>query len=226
MPEENIGCLGFVLKLFGLIPKDNIAIDENTKLPYVLRDDFLSPAERSFFQMLQQVISNKAVICPKVSLKDIFFVKTKDNKDFYSYNNKIHLKHVDFLICSKSDLKPVCGIELDDTSHQKEDRVQRDIFVDKVFKDANLQLIRFQNKKSYTMAEIEERLSPIINNEINLNANIASSVLQETDIPICPKCGIPMTLRTSSRGENKGKKFFGCTNYPKCREIMEIQDST
>ena len=34
--------------------------------------------------------------------------------------------------------------------------------------------------------------------------------------PVCPKCGASMKLREARRGANAGKKFWGCTNYPKC----------
>jgi len=39
---------------------------------------------------------------------------------------------------------------------------------------------------------------------------------------ICPKCGSNLLLRTSRRGENAGKKFYGCQGYPKCRYIKNI----
>ncbi len=38
----------------------------------------------------------------------------------------------------------------------------------------------------------------------------------------CPKCGEAMVLRTTSRGDNQGKKFWGCTGYPKCRTVKQL----
>ncbi len=32
--------------------------------------------------------------------------------------------------------------------------------------------------------------------------------------PLCPKCGQPMVLRTAEVGANKGRRFWGCVNYP------------
>jgi ssDNA-binding Zn-finger/Zn-ribbon topoisomerase 1 len=40
--------------------------------------------------------------------------------------------------------------------------------------------------------------------------------------PLCPKCGIPMVVRIATQGENKGNQFYGCSNYPKCRQIMQL----
>lgn len=35
--------------------------------------------------------------------------------------------------------------------------------------------------------------------------------------PMCPWCGNPMVLRTAGRGDNKGKPFWGCREFPTCR---------
>lgn len=43
------------------------------------------------------------------------------------------------------------------------------------------------------------------------------------DAPICPKCGAPMVLRTATKGDNKGNQFYGCSQFPKCRGIRQIQ---
>lgn len=48
---------------------------------------------------------------------------------------------------------------------------------------------------------------------------------EKTAVILCPKCGGPMILRTASKGANKGKKFYGCSNFPKCRAIINIEDS-
>ena len=34
---------------------------------------------------------------------------------------------------------------------------------------------------------------------------------------VCPKCGGEMVLRTAQKGPNPGQKFWGCSNFPKCR---------
>jgi hypothetical protein len=40
--------------------------------------------------------------------------------------------------------------------------------------------------------------------------------------PTCPKCGAPMVLRTAKKGKRAGKQFWGCSAYPKCRSIINI----
>jgi ribosomal protein L37AE/L43A len=38
----------------------------------------------------------------------------------------------------------------------------------------------------------------------------------------CQQCGSPMVIRESKQGKNKGNKFWGCTNFPKCRSVVNI----
>ena len=39
----------------------------------------------------------------------------------------------------------------------------------------------------------------------------------------CPKCGNELILRTATKGANVGNKFYGCSSFPKCRYIENIQ---
>jgi len=42
--------------------------------------------------------------------------------------------------------------------------------------------------------------------------------------PSCPSCGIKMITRTTRKGSNVGKKFWGCRYYPKCRNTLRIRN--
>lgn len=39
---------------------------------------------------------------------------------------------------------------------------------------------------------------------------------------ICPKCGAVMVKRRASKGSYVGNEFWGCSNYPKCKCIINI----
>lgn len=39
---------------------------------------------------------------------------------------------------------------------------------------------------------------------------------------VCPLCGGRLIIRTATKGANAGNKFYGCSNYPKCRYIKNI----
>lgn len=44
----------------------------------------------------------------------------------------------------------------------------------------------------------------------------------DPDVPRCPVCGCTMVLRTAKRGVRAGKKFWGCSEYPYCRGIINV----
>jgi restriction system protein len=40
---------------------------------------------------------------------------------------------------------------------------------------------------------------------------------------LCPKCGGEMVMRTAKKGPNPGQKFWGCSNFPRCRYTKPIE---
>lgn len=40
--------------------------------------------------------------------------------------------------------------------------------------------------------------------------------------PTCPQCGVKMTLRTSNNDDHVGQRFWGCVNYPRCRQTLKL----
>ncbi|HIW74853.1 MAG TPA: topoisomerase DNA-binding C4 zinc finger domain-containing protein [Firmicutes bacterium] len=38
----------------------------------------------------------------------------------------------------------------------------------------------------------------------------------------CPRCGSKLVIRTAAKGNRMGKQFWGCSNYPQCRYIQNI----
>ncbi|NLF10167.1 MAG: DUF2726 domain-containing protein [Anaerolineaceae bacterium] len=202
-------------------------------LPFHVRDDFLSPAECSFYHLLQRAAGDWAVVCPKVSLADLFFARTGDYGTNTSYRNRIARKHVDFLLCDPRSMKPLLGIELDDASHNRADRQERDGFVDRVFAAAGLPLHRQRMRRAYDLHALSARLRALAGREVQATAGTSSvpggralqgtappgpAPMAEVRSPPCPKCGQPMVLRTSRRrGRHQGEQFWGCPSYPRCR---------
>lgn len=44
-----------------------------------------------------------------------------------------------------------------------------------------------------------------------------------TNSTACPTCGQPMVLRTAKKGDRAGSQFWGCSKYPACRGIRNIE---
>ena len=68
---------------------------------------------------------------PQVAWSSFIHVYGKDKKDRYRRFNKIGKKRCDFLICNQS-FKPICIIEVDDSSHNKKKDQRRDKLIEKV----------------------------------------------------------------------------------------------
>ena len=188
--------------------------------PYHQVDEFISPAELNFFFNLKAVAGDSAHIFSKVKLSDLFYVKTGDFGKNRTYTNKIDRKHVDFLLCDPKTLKPILGIELDDKSHQGADRRERDDFVNHVFEAAKLPLLHISVQRSYSQSELKFKLSAYLSGKQMSNEH---PELVEESSQRCPKCGSEMVLRTAKTGDNQGGKFWGCSKYPECRGIVNIQ---
>ena len=244
--EDKLGCLWTILRSLGLAPK---ATDLGP-LPYLVRDDFLSPAERSYYHVLNMAVGDWAIVFPKVSLADLFYAKTGSHRINTSYTNRIARKHVDFLLCEPQSLTPLLGIELDDSSHSRAARKQRDAFVDQVFAAAGLPLLRQPVQFAYEVRGLGSALRSLADGEKQTEAPIGSETTAQVPVdisvpeiespdhpaeaasgpssaqegpPPCPKCGQPMVLRTVKRdGPRKGSQFWGCPNYPRCHGIREL----
>ncbi|RYD65369.1 MAG: DUF2726 domain-containing protein [Verrucomicrobiaceae bacterium] len=120
--------------------------------PYGKRDDFLSPAELSFFHVLKNELPAEWCLIAKVNLADLFFVRQPHRNQ--AARNRIDRKHVDFVICDAATMAPLLGIELDDASHEQPDRRERDEFVDRVFAAAGLPLLHVKAARGYQPAAL------------------------------------------------------------------------
>ena len=236
------GCMGFLARLFGAnsavrdeAPKDPdsfwnklLGVGSSTpapsprataanvaeSLPYRLNNKFLTRAEGSFFRVLQQALPEGVLLCPKVNLQDLFWSPPHD----YTARNRIDRKHVDFVLADAETLRPVCGIELDDRSHQRPDRQERDRFVENVFAAAGLPLVRVPVGAEYDPAELAAALRSAIAQR-GATSEPASRSAEPGPAPSCPKCRTVMVVRTAKSGANAGQKFYGCPNYPRCHSI-------
>ena len=153
MTNSNPGCLAPFLRLFQKAPRPS---GQPEKLPYLVRNKFFSDAEASFFRVLKAAVAERLLIFSKVSLVEIFYISHPEVNQ--AYRNKIDRKHVDFLLCSADTLQPVLAIELDDSSHQRPDRVKRDEFVDAVFSTAGLPLLHISAQRAYNTQELSQKI--------------------------------------------------------------------
>ncbi len=125
--------------------------------PYKKVDNLLTNAELNFFKVLSlAILETDYYICPMVRLADIIQVDASNN--YISHFNRLRAKHIDFLLCDKYTFKPLIAIELDDVSHTKGNRIERDDFLNAALKSAGLKLVRLSVFYTYNLSEIRELL--------------------------------------------------------------------
>lgn len=128
----------------------NNEINYNTK--YIKKDYLLTETELKFYKLLKKITDElNLTICPQVTLYEI--LRNKNYKDF----NKIKSKSIDFVI-TEPNLKIKMCIELDGPSHYKNKRVQRDVFINKLFADLNIKLLRIPVQNFYNLDDLRSKI--------------------------------------------------------------------
>ena len=132
------------------------------RFPYRKREFLFTKSEKAFFDVLNPIFMDyNYYVFAKVRIADLLYVP-KNSKNSMGFFNKIACKHVDFVICDKDEIIPVLAIELDDSSHNRPDRIERDIFVDKAFRTAKFPILHIPVQKKYDSEELKRIIFSLI----------------------------------------------------------------
>ncbi len=138
-------------------------VQGNARLPYEKRASLLTQSELAFYRALSQAVDGHWSIHAMVRLADLIQVRPETPKS-QSWQNRIHAKHVDFLLCDHGTMEAKLALELDDRTHERPELRARDQFVDQALADAGLPLLRIDVGPAYDPAalrkSIDERLNP------------------------------------------------------------------
>ena len=122
---------------------------------YVLRRKFFTAAEGKFYRALVRAVGDTCFVFAKVRLLDICNALPADDR-WSKY--RIQAKHVDFLLCHPASLRPVLAIEVDDPSHERPERVARDRFVNALFDEIGLPLLRIPSARWFDPTDVLRRI--------------------------------------------------------------------
>lgn len=192
-------------------------------LPYEIKKQLFTPAERSFYGVLNQAVGDNAVVFGKVRVADVLSPsKGLDRSTWQRAFNRISAKHFDYVICSPDSLSVLSVIELDDKSHSKNRRSERDQLINDACAAAQLTLHRFNARATYNISEIREALfSPIFDAEVQGEEDANEKRFPEEEKQLCPRCSAPLVRRVAKKGKHKGEAFLGCSKFPKCRYTVQ-----
>lgn len=224
------------------------------EMTYEARKELFSPAERSFLGVLEQTVEGQYRVFGKIRLGDLIQpARGYSRSQRTGAWNRINQKHVDFVLCQPDTLAPVGAVELDDASHRRKDRRERDKFVDQALGSAGIPMVRFVARKSYSVTEVKAQLEAVLSSkedsfalgeiyldtpsvekfldagdDLEVQEEEAVSCLETGNEPapsdmVCSACNSPMVKRLAKKGSNAGKWFWACSAFPKCRKVVGIR---
>ncbi|MDF1805788.1 DUF2726 domain-containing protein [Hyphomonas sp.] len=145
-----LGALGLVV-LFGDQLRTRFRFGS---VPYEGGKALLTPPEKVFFSHLVSRVGRNGHVCPKVRIADILevgrgFMSAGEHRTAFA---RIAQKHVDFAVMDhEGQVRFV--VEVDDSSHDRADRRERDVFVNEAFANSGVAMVRvkprgFQNNRA------------------------------------------------------------------------------
>ena len=226
--------VNLLIKFF--LDKDNYHLIKNVTLP-----TFSDDKEQGTTQIDHIIVSQYG----------IFVVETKNMKGwiFGSENQKQWTQKI-FKHTSKfqnplhqnyKHVKTLEALLLDDSNTKIECVFSVIIFIgDSTFKTKMPENVRFarggidyiKSKRDSVFSEgevtdiIEQIESGRLERSIKTNRqhvkHVKEIVKKKSDTKSCSRCNAEMVLRKATKGKNAGNEFWGCSAFPKCRNVVEI----
>jgi len=92
-----------------------------------------------------------------------------------------------------------------------------------------IRFIKSKQKRVFSDVEVADikhkigvgKIAPSLKTSRRHIKHVKTIVAQKEKQKKCPKCGSEMVIREAKKGVNTGKKFWGCSTFPKCRGIVD-----
>lgn len=108
------------------------------------RKQVISPVEQVLFHRLVKSLPDRIILTQVQLIRIIGVSDQSDSGAWWGWHNRISQMSVDFVVCSKG-AEVLAVIELDDSSHGREDRQVADKTKDKALRSAGVRVIRWQS---------------------------------------------------------------------------------
>lgn len=131
---------------------------EGSELEYLPTRSLLTGNELRFLHTLRKAVPAGTTVAVKVRLADILTPKAKKSRDWQAAFNKISCKHADFTLCDLSSYKVLAVIELDDKSHLRRDRIERDEFFEQALSGAGIPVIRVRGRYAHDAERVRSAI--------------------------------------------------------------------
>lgn len=173
-----------------------------TGYPYTRLTPWLSPAEKSLFVALEQILAKQPYrLLVKVRLADI--LKPDENlevKERQAAAERITQKRLDFVICERESFAVLGVIKLLRETRKLDTQI-RSRFVASALEAAGIPLLELFTQETYELIALRQSL----NHAFQMN------------LMCCPQCGGNL-LR--ARAKSSGKTVLACQHYPQCKTVL------
>src|SRR3989338_1984469 len=132
-------------------------VEEKAKYRYNCKNFFLTRAEHEFYDALVEAVGAEYRIFAQVHLPTLVD-HTVRGQDWRAALAHINRKSVDFVLCDKAYLSPKLAIELDDKSHERSDRQERDREVERILREAGVPLLRLENHGAFNVEDFSQKI--------------------------------------------------------------------
>jgi hypothetical protein len=127
---------------------------------FLLNTSLLSSGNRAFYEVLVTVLPPTMVVFAEVSLGALFEPKRGTGRQ--GARNRVNQKTVDFVVCERATMRPLCAIEVDDRTHARANRIARDDCVNALFDFHRLPLVRIPGAMRYSPADVRQQLARLL----------------------------------------------------------------
>jgi len=131
-----------------------------SKYRYEKKRFFMSRPEHECYDALMAAVGKDYYVFPQVHLSVILNHKIK-GQNWYGALRHIDEKSIDFVLCDKNYIEPRLAIELDDHTHEREDRKERDGEVERILSRAGLPLMRLENHGHFDSVILARKIEDI-----------------------------------------------------------------
>ncbi len=135
--------------------------ENNQTYLYELKDSLITPIERKYLSAVEKILPSEYYIQPQVNLASI--IERKDNS---RYQNELY-RNIDACIFDKKNCRPIVLIEINDESHNRPDRIERDKKVKRICEEAGIPLVVFWVKFGVNIDYIQKRILEAIEQSKN-----------------------------------------------------------
>jgi hypothetical protein len=145
---------------------------KNTPIKYRPRGALFTKAEQKFLVALRHISGDNFHVFGKVRVSDIIVPavnKFEKASGWHWLFSQVSQKHVDFVITDQQ-LNFICAVELNDKSHDKEDRQKRDAFLEEAFISADMALVWVNVDSQYLSQELANQIADVVSTRSHAKA--------------------------------------------------------